>query len=102
MSRTLTRMPLIHDDMLAERPHVPTWLDWFRAALLTQYPTDNEQRFDQDRQVRETLHKLPDAHLELGLPHYAHLEADSAAIPGQAVPQPHSAPSIIQRDTALR
>ena len=32
MSRTLTRTPLIHDDMLAERPHVPTWLDWFQAA----------------------------------------------------------------------
>jgi hypothetical protein len=30
--QTLACMPLIHDDMLADRPHVPTWTDWFKAA----------------------------------------------------------------------
>jgi LysR family glycine cleavage system transcriptional activator len=28
----LTRMPLIHDDMLADRHYIPTWADWFKAA----------------------------------------------------------------------
>jgi LysR family glycine cleavage system transcriptional activator len=30
--QTLACMPLIHDDMLADRPHVPTWTDWLKAA----------------------------------------------------------------------
>jgi LysR family glycine cleavage system transcriptional activator len=30
--QALARIPLIHDDMLADRPHVPTWADWFKAA----------------------------------------------------------------------
>jgi LysR family transcriptional regulator, glycine cleavage system transcriptional activator len=28
----LARMPLIHDDTLADRPDIPTWAAWFRAA----------------------------------------------------------------------
>jgi LysR family glycine cleavage system transcriptional activator len=28
----LTRMPLIHDESLANRARVPTWADWFKAA----------------------------------------------------------------------
>jgi LysR family glycine cleavage system transcriptional activator len=28
----LARVPLIHDDTLANRAEVPTWADWFRAA----------------------------------------------------------------------
>jgi len=28
----LARLPLIHDDSLAERARVPTWSDWFKAA----------------------------------------------------------------------
>src|SRR5438105_1804800 len=31
-AQALKGMPLIHDDMLANRPHVPTWIDWFKAA----------------------------------------------------------------------
>jgi LysR family transcriptional regulator, glycine cleavage system transcriptional activator len=30
--QALTRVPLIHDDMLADRSHLPTWADWFKAA----------------------------------------------------------------------
>lgn len=32
--RDLRKTPLIHDDQLAGRPEVPTWVDWFRAAGL--------------------------------------------------------------------
>lgn len=32
--RDLREIPLIHDDQLAGRPEVPTWVDWFRTAGL--------------------------------------------------------------------
>ncbi len=31
-AKALARAPLIHDDTLASRAAVPTWVDWFRAA----------------------------------------------------------------------
>jgi LysR family transcriptional regulator, glycine cleavage system transcriptional activator len=33
-SGALARVPLIHDDSLAARPGVPTWIDWLNAAGL--------------------------------------------------------------------
>jgi LysR family glycine cleavage system transcriptional activator len=31
-AQALSRVPLIHDDTMADRPGVPTWADWFEAA----------------------------------------------------------------------
>ena len=39
------------------------------ADLLAQHPPHNQQRFNQDRQIRQVLHKLPDARLEPDRPH---------------------------------
>jgi LysR family glycine cleavage system transcriptional activator len=35
LRKVVPTLPLIHDDQLAGRPEVPTWVDWFRAARLT-------------------------------------------------------------------
>jgi len=39
------RTPLIHDDQLAGRPEVPTWVDWFRAAGQTPVNLQRGLRF---------------------------------------------------------
>jgi LysR family glycine cleavage system transcriptional activator len=39
-------MPLIHDDMLADRPHVPTWADWFKAAGVNDAEVSRGLRFN--------------------------------------------------------
>jgi LysR family transcriptional regulator, glycine cleavage system transcriptional activator len=39
-------MPLIHDDMLADRPHVPTWTDWFKAAGVNRPDVSRGLRFN--------------------------------------------------------
>jgi LysR family glycine cleavage system transcriptional activator len=44
--QTLARMPLIHDDMLADRPHVPTWTDWFKAAGVNDADVSRGLRFN--------------------------------------------------------
>jgi hypothetical protein len=36
------------------------------SDLLAQHPPDNQQRLNQDRQIRQVLDKLPDARLEPG------------------------------------
>jgi LysR family glycine cleavage system transcriptional activator len=44
--QALARMPLIHDDMLADRPHVPTWADWFKAAGVNDAEVSRGLRFN--------------------------------------------------------
>ena len=44
--QALTRVPLIHDDMLANRPHVPTWADWFKAAGVDDVDMSRGLRFN--------------------------------------------------------
>jgi LysR family glycine cleavage system transcriptional activator len=44
--QALARLPLIHDDMLADRPNVPTWLDWFRAAGIYDADVSRGLRFN--------------------------------------------------------
>ena len=44
--QALARMPLIHDDMLVDRPHVPTWADWFRAAGINDAEVSRGLRFN--------------------------------------------------------
>ena len=48
------------------------------TELLANYPPDKEQRFHQHGQIGKVFDKLPDARLELGRPHYAHLETEVA------------------------
>jgi LysR family glycine cleavage system transcriptional activator len=42
----LTRVPLIHDDTLANRVAVPTWADWFKAAGVTGVDVSRGLRFN--------------------------------------------------------
>jgi LysR family transcriptional regulator, glycine cleavage system transcriptional activator len=44
--QALARLPLIHDDMLADRPHIPTWTDWFKAAGVNDADVSRGLRFD--------------------------------------------------------
>jgi len=47
------------------------------AELLANDPSDNEQWFHQHGQIGKVFDKLPEC-LELGRPHYAHLETEVA------------------------
>ena len=49
------------------------------AELLAKCPSNNEQRFDQRRQVGQVLDELPDASLEPHRTNHADLEAESCA-----------------------
>lgn len=42
----LAKMPLIHDDTLAERIAIPTWADWFKAANVKRPDLNRGLRFD--------------------------------------------------------
>ncbi|HWM46638.1 MAG TPA: transcriptional regulator GcvA [Xanthobacteraceae bacterium] len=42
----LARAPLIHDDTLINRPDVPTWVDWFRAAGVEHEDVSRGLRFN--------------------------------------------------------
>lgn len=42
----LSKMPLIHDDTLAQRATVPTWADWFAAAKVENIDLRRGLRFD--------------------------------------------------------
>lgn len=42
----LSKMPLIHDDTLAERVTVPTWADWFAAAKVRKIDLRRGLHFD--------------------------------------------------------
>ena len=42
----LKRLPLIHDDTLANRVSVPTWTDWFAAAGVTGAEVNRGLRFN--------------------------------------------------------
>jgi len=42
----LTRVPLIHDDTLANRARMPTWSDWFAAAGVTGADVSRGLRFN--------------------------------------------------------
>ena len=42
----LTRVPLIHDDTLANRVAVPTWADWFKAAGVSGVDVSRGLRFN--------------------------------------------------------
>jgi LysR family transcriptional regulator, glycine cleavage system transcriptional activator len=44
--QALTGVPLIHDDMLADRSHLPTWADWFKAAGVDGADTTRGLRFN--------------------------------------------------------
>jgi len=44
--QTIARMPLIHDDTLAQRVTIPTWADWFRAAKVGKVDADRGLHFD--------------------------------------------------------
>src|SRR5712692_562222 len=44
--QSLKGVPLIHDDMLADRPHVPTWVDWFKAAGVNDADVSRGLRFN--------------------------------------------------------
>jgi LysR family transcriptional regulator, glycine cleavage system transcriptional activator len=44
--QALARMPLIHDDTLLDRPHVPTWADWFKAANVNDAEVSRGMRFN--------------------------------------------------------
>ena len=46
--------------------------------MLAKHPSDNQQRFDQNRQIGHVLDKLLDACLEPGRPHHADLETEVA------------------------
>ena len=48
------------------------------ADLFTKHPPDNKQRLDQQGHIGTVFDELPDACLELGRPHYAHLETEVA------------------------
>jgi len=43
---TLAKMPLIHDDTLAQRITIPTWADWFRAANVGKVDLGRGLHFD--------------------------------------------------------
>ena len=55
------------------------------AELFAKRPSDNEQRFDQRRQVGQVLDKLPDSGLEPHRPNHANLEAEVAQSTAQVV-----------------
>jgi len=55
------------------------------AELFAQRLADNEQRFDQDGQIRDVCHKLPDPRLKPGRPHHANLEPEVAQRGAQVV-----------------
>jgi LysR family glycine cleavage system transcriptional activator len=42
----LAKMPLIHDDTLAQRITIPTWADWFRAAKIGKIDLGRGLHFD--------------------------------------------------------
>lgn len=42
----IARMPLIHDDTLAQRITIPTWADWFRAAKVGKIDLGRGLHFD--------------------------------------------------------
>ncbi|HWV54644.1 transcriptional regulator GcvA [Pseudorhodoplanes sp.] len=42
----LAKMPLIHDDTLAQRITIPTWADWFRAAKVGKIDLGRGLHFD--------------------------------------------------------
>ena len=42
----LAKMPLIHDDTLAERVNIPTWMDWFAAAKVGKIDRRRGLHFD--------------------------------------------------------
>ena len=42
----LARVPLIHDDTLANRAGIPTWIDWFREAGLEDVDVSHGLRFN--------------------------------------------------------
>jgi LysR family transcriptional regulator, glycine cleavage system transcriptional activator len=44
--QALAHMPLIHDDSLADRPDVPTWADWFKAAGVDDADVSRGLRFN--------------------------------------------------------
>jgi LysR family glycine cleavage system transcriptional activator len=44
--QALTGVPLIHDDMLADRTHMPTWVDWFKAAGVDDVDVSRGLRFN--------------------------------------------------------
>jgi LysR family transcriptional regulator, glycine cleavage system transcriptional activator len=44
--QALAHLPLIHDDMLADRPHIPTWADWFKAVGVNDADVSRGLRFD--------------------------------------------------------
>jgi len=44
--QALAGIPLIHDDMLADRPHVPTWADWFKVAGVNDADVSRGLRFN--------------------------------------------------------
>jgi LysR family glycine cleavage system transcriptional activator len=44
--QTLKRVPLIHDDTLANRVAVPTWADWFKAAGVSGVDVSRGLRFN--------------------------------------------------------
>jgi hypothetical protein len=55
------------------------------ADLLAKRPPDNEQRFDQNSQIRQVLDKLLDARLEPYHFHHAHLEAEVTQSPRRSL-----------------
>jgi LysR family glycine cleavage system transcriptional activator len=44
--QALAGIPLIHDDMLADRPHVATWADWFKVAGVNDADVSRGLRFN--------------------------------------------------------
>lgn len=44
--QALAGIPLIHDDMLVGRPHIPTWADWFKAAGVNDADVSRGLRFN--------------------------------------------------------
>ena len=45
-AHALAKMPLIHDDTLAQRITIPTWADWFRAAKVGKFDLGRGLHFD--------------------------------------------------------